>query len=78
MTSGGDALRRAKAGGVGLVLRKLPRAVDARHADMIWTHPGVSTYYRNSNGRVVLATPWSLLEYWQMTHAVDLDDYEVV
>lgn len=52
-------------------------AVDERHADMIWTHPGVSTYYRNSKGRVVLATPWSLLEYWQMTHDIDLDDYEV-
>ena len=52
-------------------------AVDSRHADMIWTHPGVSTYYRNSKGRVVLATPWSLLEYWRMTHAIDLDDYEV-
>lgn len=52
-------------------------AVDARHADMIWTHPAVSTYYRNSKGRVVLATPWSLLEYWRMTHAIDLDDYDV-
>jgi 4-hydroxyacetophenone monooxygenase len=37
----------------------------------------MSTYYRNSKGRVVLATPWSLLEYWQMTHDVDLDDYEL-
>lgn len=53
-------------------------AVDARHADMIWTHPGVSTYYRNAKGRVVLATPWSLLEYWRMTHDVDLDDYELL
>jgi 4-hydroxyacetophenone monooxygenase len=53
-------------------------AVDERHGAMIWTHPGVSTYYRNSKGRVVLATPWSLLEYWQMTHDVDLDDYDVV
>jgi 4-hydroxyacetophenone monooxygenase len=52
-------------------------AVDTRHADMIWTHPGVSTYYRNAKGRVVLATPWSLLEYWQMTHDIDLDDYDV-
>ena len=52
-------------------------AVDARHADMIWTHPRVSTYYRNSKGRVVLATPWSLLEYWRMTHDIDLDDYEI-
>lgn len=53
-------------------------AVDLRHADMIWTHPGVATYYRNSKGRVVLATPWSLLEYWQMTHDVDLDDFETI
>lgn len=52
-------------------------AVDERHEHMIWTHPGVSTYYRNSKGRVVLATPWSLLEYWQMTHDVDLTDYRV-
>ena len=52
-------------------------AVDERHGRMIWTHPGVSTYYRNSKGRVVLATPWSLLEYWQMTHDIDLDDYTV-
>jgi len=52
-------------------------AVDLRHADMIWTHPGVSTYYRNAKGRVVLATPWSLLEYWQMTHDIDLEDYEL-
>lgn len=52
-------------------------AVDERHGDMIWTHPGVSTYYRNSKGRVVLATPWSLLEYWRMSHDVDLDDYEI-
>jgi 4-hydroxyacetophenone monooxygenase len=52
-------------------------AVDARHADMIWTHPAVSTYYRNSKGRVVLATPWSLLEYWEMTHEVDLGEYEL-
>ena len=52
-------------------------AVDERHADMIWTHPGVSTYYRNTKGRVVLATPWSLLEYWRMTHDLDLDDYQI-
>ncbi|MFP5489372.1 MAG: hypothetical protein ACLGHQ_13840, partial [Acidimicrobiia bacterium] len=53
-------------------------AVDERHGDMIWTHPGVATYYRNSKGRVVLATPWSLLEYWRMTHDVDLADYEII
>ena len=49
--------------------------VDALHAQMIWTHPGVSTYYRNRHGRVVSATPFSLLEYWAMTHEVDLTEY---
>jgi 4-hydroxyacetophenone monooxygenase len=53
------------------------RLVDERHADMIWSHPGMSTYYRNSHGRVVSVTPFSLLEYWQMTHDVDLADYVI-
>lgn len=53
------------------------RLVDERHADMIWSHPGMSTYYRNSHGRVVSVTPFSLLEYWQMTHDIDLADYVV-
>ena len=51
--------------------------VDRRHAQMIWSHPGMSTYYRNSHGRVVSVTPFSILEYWRMTHDIDLDDYVV-
>ena len=53
------------------------RLVDERHAEMIWSHPGMSTYYRNSHGRVVSVTPFSLLEYWQMTHDIDLSDYVI-
>ena len=37
----------------------------------------MSTYYRNSHGRVVSVTPFSLLEYWQMTHDIDLTDYVI-
>lgn len=48
---------------------------DALHAQMIWTHPKVGTYYRNRHGRVVSATPYSLLEYWQMTRDVKLDEF---
>lgn len=43
-------------------------ATDAAHERMIWTHPGMSTYYRNANGRVVTVMPWRLVDYWQMTH----------
>ena len=50
--------------------------VDALHEKLIWTHPGMSTYYRNRHGRVVSVSPFSLLQYWQMTHDADLTAYE--
>jgi 4-hydroxyacetophenone monooxygenase len=53
------------------------RLVDERHSELIWSHPGMTTYYRNSAGRVVSVTPFSLLEYWEMTHDIDLSDYIV-
>ena len=33
------------------------RRVDAAHERMVWTHPAMETYYRNSRGRVVVTTP---------------------
>jgi 4-hydroxyacetophenone monooxygenase len=51
------------------------RRVDAAHEAMIWTHPGMSTYYRNKAGRVVTVMPWRLVDYWSMTHRPDLNDY---
>jgi 4-hydroxyacetophenone monooxygenase len=51
------------------------RKVDAEHEQMIWTHPGMTTYYRNGQGRVFSAMPWRFVDYWQMTHDVDLSDY---
>jgi 4-hydroxyacetophenone monooxygenase len=49
--------------------------VDAAHQQMVWTHPGVDTWYRNSAGRVVSNSPWRLVDYWHMTHQASLDDY---
>ena len=51
------------------------RRVDAAHERMIWTHPGMDTYYRNSRGRVVVNTPWRVVDYWQMTREAELDEY---
>jgi 4-hydroxyacetophenone monooxygenase len=50
--------------------------VDAEHEQLIWTHPGMSTYYRNSRGRVFSVMPWRLVDYWSMTHDASLDDFE--
>ncbi len=49
--------------------------VDAAHERMIWTHPGMTTYYRNAAGRVVTTTPWRLIDYWAMTRTPDLADF---
>ena len=51
--------------------------VDAEHEKMVWTHPGVSTYYRNSLGRVFSLMPWRLVDYWHLTREVELDDYQL-
>ena len=53
------------------------RRVDEAHATMIWTHPGMSTWYRNAAGRVVTNTPWRLIDYWAMTREPDLDDFQL-
>ena len=49
--------------------------VDAEHEQLIWTHPGMSTYYRNKQGRVFSAMPWRFVDYWRMTHDPDLSLY---
>jgi 4-hydroxyacetophenone monooxygenase len=49
--------------------------VDAAHEQMVWTHPGMDTYYRNSRGRVVVNTPFRIVDFWHMTRTVDLDEF---
>lgn len=51
------------------------RRVDEAHEKMIWTHPGMTTWYRNAAGRVVSVSPFRLVDYWNMTREADLDDY---
>jgi 4-hydroxyacetophenone monooxygenase len=51
------------------------REIDQRHERMIWTHPGMSTYYRNSKGRVVVCNPFRIIEFWGLTEAANLDHY---
>ncbi|HYT40162.1 MAG TPA: monooxygenase, partial [Acidimicrobiia bacterium] len=49
--------------------------IDAAMQRTIWVHPGMTTYYRNSRGRVVSTMPWTNTEYWHMTHEPDLEDF---
>ena len=49
--------------------------LDAEHAQMIWMHPGLRTYYRNAKGRVFSLLPWRVVDYWHMARHVTRDDY---
>ncbi|MBV9561012.1 MAG: NAD(P)/FAD-dependent oxidoreductase [Bradyrhizobium sp.] len=59
------------------VLDDYVRRVDTEHEAMIWTHPGMTTYYRNKSGRVFSAMPWRFVDYWRMTHDPDLNQYRL-
>ena len=52
------------------------RKLDVEHAKLIWTHPGMDTWYRNEAGRVVSIMPWRLVDYWRMTEKPDWDHYK--
>jgi 4-hydroxyacetophenone monooxygenase len=49
--------------------------LDATHARMVWTHPGVGSWYKNKAGRVVTNSPFRLVDYRRMTENLDPADY---
>ena len=49
---------------------------DQRHEKMVWQHCKVSSWYQNSDGKVVTTSPWKLLEYWNWTNNFSESDYE--
>jgi 4-hydroxyacetophenone monooxygenase len=51
------------------------KRVDEEHSRLIWTHPGMSNWYRNAAGRVVSAIPFRAVDYWAMTRTPNFDDY---
>lgn len=51
--------------------------IDAKLAQLSWSHPSVRTWYKNSAGRIVTNQPWTLLEYWQLTRDPQLSEYNL-
>jgi 4-hydroxyacetophenone monooxygenase len=51
--------------------------LDAALGRTIWAHPGMTTYYRNSKGRIVVPMPWTNTDYWHRTRTPRLADYDV-
>ena len=51
--------------------------VEAAHENMVWTHPGMQTYYRNRLGRVTVNFPYRNVDLFEMTREAKLDEYEL-
>lgn len=51
--------------------------VDAAHDKMVWTHEGMTTYYRNARGRIVVNSPFRNVDYYEMTREAKLDEFVV-
>ncbi len=49
--------------------------VDAEHKQLVWSHPGVTSWYKNKGGRVIMNSPWRLSEYRNFTADIDLSEY---
>lgn len=78
-----SVLRQMLAAGIGSVECRQEvhdeynERVDAEHEEMVWTHPGMDTYYRNSRGRVVVNNPFRVVDYWHTTRNAALGDFRV-
>jgi len=46
-------------------------------SQLVWTHPGVESWYKNAKGRLTTTSPWRLVDYWGWTREPDLDDYHL-
>lgn len=49
--------------------------VDAEHRQLVWSHPGVTSWYKNKQGRVTMNSPWTLADYRHFTADIDLSQY---
>jgi 4-hydroxyacetophenone monooxygenase len=51
--------------------------LDARLAQLVWSHPGMNSWYKNGRGKVTTTSPWRLVDYWRWTREPELGDYHV-
>ncbi|MDK1494448.1 FAD-dependent oxidoreductase [Sinorhizobium sp. 7-81] len=60
------------------VYQRYNRTIQKMHQQMIWSHPGMSTFFRNDRGRIVTNSPWRLIDYWKLLKEADLGDYRTI
>jgi 4-hydroxyacetophenone monooxygenase len=51
------------------------KLVDEKCRNMVWAHPGVTSWYKNRHNRVTVTSPWRLLDYWKLTRHFVPEEY---
>lgn len=51
------------------------KLVDEKCRNMVWAHPGVTSWYKNRHNRVTVTSPWRLLDYWKLTQHFVPEDF---
>ena len=77
-----NAIELIERGATSMEVRREPfdayqAEFDAEHEQLVWSHPGVTNWYRNKAGRVVTNNPWRLSRYRNMTAAFDPEEYDI-
>ncbi|TGD90043.1 NAD(P)/FAD-dependent oxidoreductase [Mycolicibacterium sp. CH28] len=49
--------------------------LDAALDRCIWSHEGMTNWFRNAAGRQVITSPWTYLDYWNRTKVLKCDEY---
>ncbi|BBY25728.1 flavin-containing monooxygenase [Mycobacterium stomatepiae] len=60
------------------VFERYNEELDEALSHCIWSHKGMTTYYRNDAGRIVVTGPWKYIEYWNRINEFDASDYHEV
>ena len=53
------------------------KRVQDAHSQMIWSHKGMSNWYRNAHGKIVAPTPFRNDDYWHMLRFAKLEDFHI-
>src|SRR6516165_783093 len=60
------------------VFERYNEELDEALAHCIWSRKGMTTYYRNDAGRIVVSSPWKYVDYWERLREFDPSDYHEV
>ena len=52
--------------------------LDEALSHSIWSHGGMTNYFRNNTGRIVVSSPWKYVDFWEMTREFDPREYHEV